>query len=173
MKRFLLVLTPLLFILACKTVSKINVKDSIIGFTLPETALPEYEKKLDHKGLLTAWGDRQGESIRTGEHIYNNTCFNCHGNPEQEGSMPNAFKFWKDEFKVGKDPYSIYQTLTRGYGSMPPQVNLTPVEKYDIINYLRETFLQEANPNQYVAVDSAYLGSLPSGSTTGPAPKEF
>jgi hypothetical protein len=118
-------------------------------------------------------GDRHDESIRTGEHIYNNLCFNCHGNQEQVGSIPSAFKFWADNFKVGKDPYSIYQTLTRGYGSMPPQVNLTPVEKYDIINYLRETFLQQENPDQYFEIDSAYLASLPRGMKTGPVPKEF
>lgn len=176
MKRFLLGLNSLflfLFLLGCNSGSKNKDAETAIGFTLQESDLPDYEKNIDHRGLLTALDDRQGESIRTGEHIYNNTCFNCHGNLEQEGSMPNAFKFWKDEFKVGKDPYSIYQTLTRGYGSMPPQVNLTPVEKYDIINYLRETFLKEANPNQYFAVDSAYLASLPDGTTTGPAPKEF
>jgi hypothetical protein len=176
MKKILLGLNSLflfLLLLGCNSGSKNEDAESALGFILQESDLPDYEKNIDHKGLLTALDDRQGESIRTGEHIYNNTCFNCHGNPEQEGSMPNAFKFWKDEFKVGKDPYSIYQTLTRGYGSMPPQVNLTPVEKYDIINYLRETFLKEANPNQYIDVDSAYLASLPDGTTTGPAPKEF
>lgn len=143
------------------------------GFTLQEADLPDYEKNLDHQGLLTALGDRHGESIRTGEHIYNNSCFNCHGNPEQEGSMPNAFKFWEDKFKVGGDPYSIYQTLTRGFGSMPPQVNLTPVEKYDIINYLREAFIEKSNPDQFTQIDSSYLASLPTGSNKGPTPKEF
>ncbi|WP_332911354.1 DUF6797 domain-containing protein [Algoriphagus boritolerans] len=56
---------------------------------------------------------------------------------------------------------------------MPPQVNLTPTEKYDIINYLRETFIKEKNPGQFVEIDSTYLASLPFGTTTGPAPKEF
>jgi hypothetical protein len=162
-----------LFLLGCSPNPKNQETESPSGFTLKESDLPEYEKDIDHKGLLTALGDRQDESIRTGEHIYNNVCFNCHGNPETPGSIPNAFKFWEDEFKVGKDPYSIYQTLTRGYGSMPPQVNLTPVEKYDIINYLRETFIQEKNPGQFFEIDSAYLASLPTGTTSGPAPKEF
>ena len=142
-------------------------------FILSESELPDYERNVDHKGLLTALDDRQDESIRTGEHIYNNICFNCHGNPDQVGSLPNAFKFWEGKFKVGMDPYSIYQTLTRGYGSMPPQVNLTPVEKYDLINYLRENFLKEKNPDQYFKIDSTYLASLPLGTSKGPAPKEF
>ncbi len=147
--------------------------ESSVEFILSESELPDYERNVDHKGLLTALEDRQDESIRTGEHIYNNICFNCHGNPDQVGSLPNAFKFWEGKFKVGMDPYSIYQTLTRGYGSMPPQVNLTPVEKYDLINYLRENFLKEKNPDQYFKIDSAYLASLPRGTSKGPAPKEF
>ncbi|MFC3880547.1 DUF6797 domain-containing protein [Algoriphagus namhaensis] len=176
MKRLLFGIISLLFfglIYSCNTQSQKKESNLNNGFILSESDLADYEKDIDHQVLLAAWGDREGESIRTGEHIYNNICFNCHGNPEQEGSIPNAFKFWKDEFKVGKDPYSIYQTLTRGYGSMPPQVNLTPVEKYDLIHYLREEFLKEKNPNQYFEVDSTYLVSLPSGSTTGPAAKEF
>ncbi|PSL01687.1 DUF6797 domain-containing protein [Cecembia rubra] len=159
--------------IGCKPSPSNQEAETPIGFTLQEADLPDYEKDLDHKGLLLALGDRYGESIRTGEHIYNNICFNCHGNKEQEGSMPNAFKFWEDKFKVGNDPYSIYQTLTRGYGSMPPQINLTPVEKYDIINYIREAFIQKDNPDQFIEIDSTYLASLPSGTNKGPTPKEF
>ncbi|WP_332911353.1 hypothetical protein [Algoriphagus boritolerans] len=106
----------ILLILGCKPNSSNQDSESPSGFILQESELPDYEKDLNHQGLLTGLGDRHDESIRTGEHIYNNICFNCHGNPDQEGSMPNAFKFWEGEFKVGKDPYSIYQTLTRGYG---------------------------------------------------------
>ncbi|MCR9016767.1 DUF6797 domain-containing protein [Aquiflexum gelatinilyticum] len=162
-----------LFLFGCNPNPKNQEIESPTGFILKESDLPEYERDIDHKGLLTALGDRHDESIRTGEHIYNNICFNCHGNQEQVGSIPTAFKFWEDTFKVGKDPYSIYQTLTRGYGSMPPQVNLTPVEKYDIINYLRETYLQKDSSERYFEIDSTYLGGLPTGTTTGPAPKEF
>lgn len=167
------ILLTALSLFGCNQNSKNQEAVSPTGFTLQESDLPDFEKDIDHQGLLTALDDRHDESIRTGEHIYNNICFNCHGNPEQEGSMPNALKFWEDTLKVGKDPYSIYQTLTRGYGSMPPQVNLTPVEKYDIINYLRETFIQKKNPGQFFEIDSAYLASLPAGTTKGPAPEEF
>jgi hypothetical protein len=173
MKKLFLGIIPLLAFWLMFSCSTPKTKETVTGFILSESDLPEYEKNIDHKGLLTALGDRQDESIRTGEHIYNTVCFNCHGNPETPGSLPNAFKFWADTFKVGKDPYSIYQTLTRGYGSMPPQVNLTPVEKYDIINYLRETFIKAENPGQFVEIDSTYLASLPVGTSTGPEPKEF
>jgi hypothetical protein len=169
----LIFLITLSLLTECKPNSSSKKIETSSDFILLETELPDYEKEIDHKGLLLALGDRYGESIRTGEHIYNNICFNCHGNKEQEGSIPNSFKFWEDKFKVGNDPYSIYQTLTRGYGSMPPQVNLTPVEKYDIINYLREAFIQKDNPNQYFELDEAYLASLPSGTNMGPEPKEF
>ncbi|MFN4000270.1 DUF6797 domain-containing protein [Algoriphagus sp.] len=166
-------LLAVLFLFGCNQNPKNQETDSPTGFILQDSDLPDFEKDIDHSGLLTALGDRHDESIRTGEHIYNNICFNCHGNSDQEGSIPNALKFWEGTFKVGNDPFSMYQTLTRGYGSMPPQINLTPVEKYDIINYLRETFIQEKNPSQFFEVDSSYLANLPAGTTTGPLPKEF
>jgi hypothetical protein len=150
----------------------LNESDSA-GFILRESELPEYEKNIDHKGLLEALGDRYGESMRTGEHIYSNNCITCHGDPEQEGSLPTAFKFWADTFQVGKDPYAIYQTLTRGHGAMPPQVNLTPVEKYDVIHYIRETFVSKENPSEYFDINGDYLASLPAGTSNGPAPREY
>ncbi|MDN3689506.1 DUF6797 domain-containing protein [Cyclobacterium jeungdonense] len=158
---------------ACQSKSeKQSLKESA-GFILQESDLPEYEENIDHKGLLEALGDRHGESMRTGEHIYTNTCITCHGDPEQEGSLPTAFKFWADTFKVGNDPYAIYQTLTRGHGAMPPQVNLTPVEKYDVIHYIRETFVSKENPTQYFDINDDYLAGLPAGTSEGPAPREY
>ncbi|SHN08879.1 Cytochrome C oxidase, cbb3-type, subunit III [Cyclobacterium lianum] len=142
-------------------------------FILQRADLPDYEQNIDHKALLQALGDRHGESMRTGEHIYSNTCVTCHGNMEEEGSLPTAFKFWSGAFKVGNDPYSIYQTLTRGHGAMPPQVNLTPVEKYDVIHYIRETFVAKENPDQYFEINEAYLAGLPAGTSMGPEPREY
>lgn len=165
----------LLIALACQSKSgKRSLNETVsAGFILKESDLPEYENNIDHKGLLQALGDRHGESMRTGEHIYSNTCITCHGNPEQEGSLPTAFKFWADTFDVGQDPYAIYQTLTRGHGAMPPQVNLTPVEKYDVIHYIRETFISKENPSQYFDINDAYLATLPAGTSEGPAPREY
>ena len=90
---------------SCKSNSTDSELASSGSFILQESEVPDYEKDLDHQGLLTALGDRYDESIRTGEHIYNNVCFNCHGNPEQLGSIPTALKFWEDTFNLGKDPY--------------------------------------------------------------------
>ncbi|MEX2566512.1 MAG: DUF6797 domain-containing protein, partial [Cyclobacteriaceae bacterium] len=164
----------LIFLTCQKSTDKESVSDAAsAGFILQESDLPDYEKNIDHKGLLQALGDRHGESMRTGEHIYTNTCITCHGDPEQEGSLPTAFKFWADTFKVGNDPYAIYQTLTRGHGAMPPQVNLTPVEKYDVIHYLRETYISKENPTQYFDFKEDYLAGLPEGTSMGPEPREY
>ena len=38
---------------------------------------------------------------------------------------------------------------------MAPQVQLVPREKYDVIHYLRETFLAGRNPSQYAAITDA------------------
>ena len=172
---YLVILMAVLTINGCSSnnESKSEYDQPDVPFILQEAQLPDFEKNLDHKGLISALGDRHGESVTSGEHIYSNVCFNCHGNPDQPGSVPTAFKFWADTFKVGNDPYAIYQTLTKGYGSMPPQINLTPVEKYDVINYIREEFVLEDNSNQYFKIDSTYLSSLPQGEFMGPAPKEY
>ena len=73
-------------------------------------------------------------------------------------------------FKNGSDPYRMYQTLTRGFGQMPPQTWMVPVQKYDVIHYIREEYLKGDNPTQYARVDRDYLGRLPKGKTRGPAP---
>ena len=159
-----------LFILLAACKNKSMYKTSRPIFTLEEKQLPAYEKEIDHKGLLTDIQDHPNQSLRKGKQIYNEICINCHGTPSQEGSIPTAFKFWKDQFKVGNDPYSMYQTLTRGYGGMPAQTNLTPVEKYDVINYVREEFILPQNKTAYFKVDSNYLASIPSGITKGPLP---
>lgn len=145
-------------------------KSPNVIFTLEEKQLPVYEKDIDHKGIIADFQTQKDESLSKGKKIYNLTCFTCHGSPTQEGSIPTAFKYWKDKFKVGKDPYSIYQTLTRGYGLMPAQTNLTPLEKYDVINYIREAFVLKQNKGEYFKIDSGYLASLPLGKTRGPAP---
>ncbi len=162
----------LLIFLFTACISKKADKQPNVEFTLKEEQLPTYEKDIDHKGLINAIQDRYDESLRTGQYIYSKTCSNCHGDPLQAGSIPISFKFWEGHFKVGNDPYSIYQTLTKGYGSMPPQPLLTPIEKYDVINYIRNEFVLKLNKDEYFVVDSAYLRSLPPGSSRGPAPAE-
>ncbi len=142
-----------------------------IQYTLNEDQLPEYEKNIDHAGMIA---DLDKESFKRGREIYNFTCYNCHGNPEHEGSLPTAFKFWSQQFKAKSDPFSMYQILSRGTGGMPPQLQLVPQEKYDVIHYIREEFVKKDNITEYFPVASEYLASLPVGSEVGPepAPKE-
>lgn len=146
--------------------------DSIpkVEYILPESDLPEYEKNLDHAALISSHGRKR---LNSGKRIYNDNCISCHGIPDVEGSIPLSRKFWSEPFKSGNDPYSMYRTLTRGQGAMPPQMNLTPQEKYDVINYIREKFVRPQNKKEYFHVNEAYLSHLPKGSTTGPEAKPY
>ena len=129
--------------------------------------LPDYEQQLDHSGLIRSWN--RG-SFNKGEKIYQRLCANCHGTKSQPGSLPHALRFGSGKFRNGHDPLSIYRTITHGYRTMLPQRRLTPREKYDVIHYIRERFLREADPSQYAEIDKSYLAGLPQGNRRGPAP---
>jgi len=141
-------------------------------FTLTTDQLPDYEANVDHAGLIREVVENPEEYAAFGMKIYGSVCQNCHGTPEYAGSLPVAQKFWEGTYKVGSDPYSMYQVLTRGYGAMPPQVQLTPVEKYAVIQFIREAYMQEYDPENYSSVDSSYLDGLPVGDSKGPEPQE-
>lgn len=127
--------------------------------------VPEYESHLDHAGLIGQWDD---ESLKRGEAIYTRVCANCHGTKDQPGSLPNSLRFAEGKFKNGSDPLSMYRTLTHGFGFMVAQTWMVPSQKYDVIHYIRERYLEPFNSTQYQAVDAAYLASLPKGDTFGP-----
>ncbi len=129
--------------------------------------LPAYERDLDHAGLISSLNAR---SLKRGKVTYDLICASCHGTKSQPGSMPTSLRFAAGTFKNGSDPYRMYQTVTSGFGQMPPQVNLVPKQKYDVIHYIRETFLKDDNPSQYVPVDRTYLARLPRGGSLGPDP---
>ena len=97
-------------------------------------------------------------------------CANCHGTLEQPGSLPTAPRFATGAFKAGGDPYAIYHTLTFGSGMMLPQGWMVPSQKYDVIHYLRETFLKDKNRAWYTPITPDYLASLPAGTSRGPEP---
>lgn len=139
-------------------------------FILAESDLPDYEANLDHAGLMSEWNE---EFYHKGMVIYRETCFACHGDREQPGSIPSSRKFWSEAFTNGADPHSMYETLTRGYGLMPPQVRLTPREKYEVIHFIREEFVKDDNPDEYFDVTDDWLASLPEGDTLGPDPKPY
>ena len=132
-------------------------------------AVPEYEKDIDHAGLIRAL---DAKALQRGEAIYLRVCANCHGTKDRPGSLPASPKFAAHAFKNGSDPHSLYQTLTRGYNQMAPQTWMVPRQKYDVVHYLRETYLKPHNPTQYTKADDAYLAKLPAGTkgAFGPPP---
>ena len=136
---------------------------------LPEEALPEYEAKIDHARLIQ---DTSKEVLKLGKSVYRQNCVSCHGSPSVPGSVPNALKFWEGQFQHGKDPYTMYLTLTRGWRMMAPQAMLKPREKYAVIHYIRQAYLKKQNPSQYTQVTKEYLSGLPKGRDLGPAPEK-
>ncbi|MFT4547446.1 MAG: hypothetical protein ACI8XO_004006 [Verrucomicrobiales bacterium] len=121
--------------------------------------------EVDHRRLIHGWDHL---SLERGARIYQGLCITCHGDQKVEGTLPTALRFHSGEFKNGGDPFSMYQTLTKGYNLMVAQPWMTPTQKYDVIHYIRETFIREDNPKQLVKIDDGYLATLPEGIGIGP-----
>ncbi|MEQ8416221.1 MAG: DUF6797 domain-containing protein [Imperialibacter sp.] len=137
-----------------------------VDYVLSESDVADAESDIDHAGLIE---DFSREGYVRGGRVYNANCINCHGNKDVEGSIPMSLQFWAQPFKAGFDPFSMYQTITRGYGAMPAQLILTPQEKYDVISYIREEFVKNDNTDQYFKVTPGYLAGLPKGTSRGSA----
>jgi glucose/arabinose dehydrogenase/cytochrome c5 len=126
----------------------------------------------DHARIIQDWNS---ESLERGRKLYAAICITCHGNLTQPGSLPTSRPFWLEPFKNGADPYSIYKTLTTGFGQMPAWPWLTPQLRYDVIQYLREEFVKPHNPSAFFAITGEYLAGLPKGQSFIPsrATEEF
>ena len=136
---------------------------------LPESALSSYESEIDHARLIQ---DGKLASYNMGQKVYQQVCHNCHGDINLPGSIPNSLRFAEGQFQHGNDPFTMYQTITRGWRLMAPQNQLSPREKYSVIRYIREHFIEDRNPDQLFAVTDEYLSSLPKGDQIGPEPKK-
>ena len=112
---------------------------------------------VDHAGILKKLGPK---NFAKGQDIYNNLCINCHGSDGKTPALPIARAFGTGELKFGTDPYSMFQTLTKGNGLMGPQTWMTPQERYDAIHYIREKFMKPMHP-RYQALKPQYLVGLP------------
>lgn len=132
--------------------------------------IPEYERDLDHAGLISSWDE---QSLKRGETIYTRVCANCHGTRDRQGSLPTSLRFADGKFKNGSEPLQMYRTLTHGYGMMSPQTWMVPQQKYDVIHYIREVYLKPFNPSSYRSVDAPYLANLPKGKSRGPKPSNI
>ncbi len=127
----------------------------------------EYEASIDHRALIK---DDGREVYKSGEEIYARVCANCHGTLTEQGSLPTSLRFAEGKFKNGSDPYSMYRTLTYGFGMMMPQHWMVPKQKYAVIHYIRESYLKQRNRSQWTEINDAYLAALPEGNTFGPEP---
>lgn len=115
---------------------------------------------VNHAELVTKWN---AKTLEKGRKIYETSCLVCHGTIDKPGSLPTARKFDTEPFKNGADPLAMFLTLTNGYGQMMPQPQFTTEQKYAVIQYVRETFLNQKNPSQYTEITADYLASLPKG----------
>ena len=100
-------------------------------------------------------------SLKRGKMMYESLCITCHGNEHKEGSLPTALKFHSGEFRNGSDPWSMFQTLDKGYGQMIAQPQYSIKDKYALIHYIREGLVKPNNSKQYFYVTEEYLASLP------------
>ena len=132
--------------------------------------LPQYEAHIDHSGMIS---DADHDSFERGQEIYERLCVNCHGTHDRPGSLPTSLRFANGRFKNGSDPYSIYQTLTRGFGMMQAQSWMVPQQKYDVAHYIREAYLRDHNRSEYTPIDPDYLANLPKGTSRGPVPRNM
>ena len=131
-----------------------------------------YEADVDHAAFLRDWQNpkRARAAFARGEAMYGRVCANCHGTLDAAGSLPTALRFAEGKFKHGGDPHAMYRTLTSGNGLMVAQTWMVPAQKYDVIHYIRETFLKDRNAAFYTAITPEYLAALPAGTTRGPEP---
>ena len=124
---------------------------------------------VDHGVLISKLDDA---AFKRGKKTYDTLCQSCHGTVDKVGMLPTALRFGKGTFKNGSDMVSMYRTVTEGYGQMVAQTWMKPSEVYDVVHYIRETYVKPHNKSQYVAVDDAYMASLPRGmNIKAPEPK--
>lgn len=145
---------------------------AVFGAVLTERSVgQELSDRVDHAGIIRSWDD---ETLVKGKRVYDAICITCHGDLEKEGTLPTSRKFWEAEFKNGRDPYRLFQTLGTGYEQMPAFPFLSVQQRYDVIHYIREALVKPTNRSQYFEVTESYLSALPKGvSLTGSITEEM
>lgn len=128
-----------------------------------ELIVKDDTKNLDHAGILRRMKERDFEA---GARIYHGLCKNCHGVDGNKPSLPTARAFGTQPLKFGADPYRMFLTLSKGNGLMGPMQHLSPKERYQVVHYIREEFMEPNNP-AYEKVTPEYLKTLPKGTKSG------
>jgi putative heme-binding domain-containing protein len=128
---------------------------------------------LDHAGIIR---DLDDEDVEAGRRIYMGHCVNCHGVDGNEPRLPTARAFGSQPLKHGSDPYAMFLTVSRGAGLMAALRHLSPLERYQVVHFVREELMKDRNP-QYEPISDASLASLPEGSHRGeppePGPRDY
>lgn len=115
-------------------------------------------ESVDHAGIISRWNE---QSLERGRKLFQLACAPCHGTNGVQTINPQSRPFAVDKFQNGNDPFSMFKTISSGFKNMPSQLWMTPEQRYEVIQYIREAFLKKLNPTQYTSVDQAYLDSLP------------
>ncbi|MDP4252233.1 MAG: cytochrome c, partial [Bacteroidota bacterium] len=112
---------------------------------------------IDHAAVIKSLNKT---TLEKGRQIYIKSCIACHG-ADGTASNPQARSFGRDKLRFGNKPYDMWRTISNGAGGMAPQTWLSPVERYYVIQYIRETFMKKSNPGQYFKITESYLAKLP------------
>ncbi len=106
------------------------------------------------------------KALSGGKKTFEGYCAGCHGMDGNTPSLATARAFGTQKLKFGSDPFSMMMTLSRGNGLMAATTHLSPKERYEVIQYIRERFMKGSNPG-YEPITDDYLASLPKGSDMG------
>jgi hypothetical protein len=115
------------------------------------------DSDIDHVKVINSLNN---VTLKKGQGIYIASCMACHGK-DGTASLPQARSFNKDRFRFGNKPYDMWKTITNGAGMMAAQSWLSPVERYYVIQYIREEFIKKSNLKQYFKITDEYLAKLP------------
>ena len=144
--------------LAVQAFEEVLHRGQLQGFTPPEGTVPvSYAGVVDLGALGMAGQDAVQNpvpptlaSLQRGQELYSRTCTTCHG-PEGKGNGPVAGPpFGTGPFgmvlpiggpgsiaRVYSDGH-IYTTISLGRGRMPNYARISPEDRWNIVNYVRE-----------------------------------
>ncbi len=122
------------------------------------------QKLMPNSGKGSA--SKLAKALTGGKATFEGYCAGCHGMDGNTPSLATARAFGTQKLKFGSDPYSMMMTLSRGNGLMAATTHLSPKERYEVIQYIRERFMKGSNPG-YEPITDDYLASLPKGSEMG------
>ncbi len=118
----------------------------------------EETEPFDHVAAIRQLDENDAKA---GEKLYVLHCAACHGREGRLALNPLARRFAVDPLKYGGDPYALWKTISYGNGLMFRwDAILSPSERYQIVQHLRENILKPHNPDQYLEPGAAYFEGL-------------